>query len=274
MSIKRILTSTLVKRILTSALLISVIIVVISLDWLCSLTVVLFIAAGLYEFFLMLEHKGTVTYKYFGVVLGSLIPISIMLRFELTKGWEFLFIILALLFLIIMQFKRHQHTGAIIGISTTVFGIVYISWSFSFLIKIRYLERGLILLAALLLLTKSCDVGAYLIGSRFGKHPLAPSISPHKTIEGSLGGIIFSILAAIIFKPILGFSYLTLVLLGIGMSILGQLGDISESLIKRDCQVKDSGSIFPGMGGVLDQIDSLLFTAPVFYFFLSVFLPR
>lgn len=264
----------LVKRILTSALLIATIILVISIDWLCSLTVVLFIIAGLYEFFLMLERKGTATYRYFGIALGSLIPVSIMLRFELTKGWEFLFIVLALLFLVIMQFKRRQHTGAIIGISTTIFGIVYISWSFSFLVKIRYLEDGLVLLAALLLITKSCDIGAYLIGSRFGKHPLVPSISPHKTIEGALGGIIFSILATIIFKPTLHFSYPTLILLGVGMSILGQLGDISESLIKRDCQVKDSGNIFPGLGGVLDQIDSLLFTAPVFYFFLSVFLPK
>ena len=216
----------------------------------------------------------TATYRYFGIALGSLIPVSIMIRFELTKGWEFLFIVLAILFIVIMQFKRRQHTGAIIGISTTIFGIVYISWSFSFLVKIRYLEDGLVLLAALLLITKSCDIGAYLIGSRFGKHPLVPSISPHKTIEGALGGIIFSILAAIIFKPTLHFSYPTLILLGVGMSILGQLGDISESLIKRDCQVKDSGNIFPGLGGVLDQIDSLLFTAPVFYFFLSVFLPK
>lgn len=264
----------LMKRILTSTLLISIIIGVISIDWLCALTVVLFIAAGLYEFFLMLERKGTGTYKYFGIALGSLIPISIMLRFELTRGWEFLFIILALLFLVVMQFKRRQHSGAIIGISTTVFGIVYISWSFSFLIKIRYLEGGLGLLAALLLITKSCDIGAYLIGSRFGRHSFVPSISPHKTIEGALGGVVFSVLSAIAFKPVLNSSYLTLIALGVGISILGQLGDISESLIKRDCQIKDSGSVFPGMGGVLDQIDSLLFTAPVFYFYLSVFLSK
>lgn len=264
----------LIKRILTSSLLILIIIGVISIDWLCGFTVVLFIAFGLYEFFRMLEHKGTVTYKYFGIALGSLIPLSIMLRFELTKGWEFLFIILALLFLVIMQLKRRQHSGTIVGISTTVFGIVYISWSFSFLIKIRYLDAGLGLLAALLLITKSCDIGAYLIGSRFGRHSFVPSISPHKTVEGALGGIVFSILSALAFKPLLNFGYFQLVVLGLAISILGQLGDISESLIKRDCQIKDSGNIFPGMGGVLDQIDSLLFTAPVFYFYLSVFLSK
>jgi len=262
----------LIRRIISSSLLILIIIGVISIDWLCGLTVTLFIVVGLHEFFRMLEKKGTTTYKYFGIGLGALIPLSIMLRFELTKGWEFLFIILALLFFVLMQFKRRQHSGTIVGISTTVFGVIYISWSFSFLTKIRYLEGGLGFLAALLLITKSCDIGAYLIGSRFGKKPLAPSISPHKTIEGALGGISFSILSALACKPFISFNYFQLVILGLGISILAQLGDISESLIKRDCQVKDSGNIFPGMGGVLDQIDSLLFTAPVFYFYLSTVL--
>ncbi|MFA5438137.1 MAG: phosphatidate cytidylyltransferase [Candidatus Omnitrophota bacterium] len=264
----------LIRRLITSTLLVLIIIGVISIDWLCGLTVALFIAVGLYEFFRMLEVKGTLTYKYFGIGIGVLIPLSIMLRFELTKGWEFLFIILALLFLVVMQLKRRQHSGAIIGISTTVFGIVYISWSFSFLVKIRYLEGGLGLLAAILLITKACDIGAYLIGSWLGKHPLAPSISPNKTVEGALGGSAFSLLAALICKPLLNFNYLQLVILGVGISILAQLGDLSESLIKRDCQVKDSGRIFPGMGGALDQIDSLLFTAPVFYFYMSVILLR
>jgi len=264
----------LTRRLMTSILLVLIIIGVISVDWLCGLTVTLFILAGLYEFFSMLENKGTTTYKYFGIGLGTLIPLSIILRFELTKGWEFLFIILALLFLVLMQFKRRQHSGAIIGISTTVFGIVYISWSFSFLIKIRYLDGGLSLLASLLLITKACDIGAYLIGSRFGKTPLVPNISPHKTVEGALGGVSFSVLSALACRPFLGFGYLHLVILGIGISILAQLGDLSESLIKRDCQMKDSGSVFPGMGGVLDQIDSLLFTAPVFYFYISVALLR
>lgn len=258
------------KRIISSILLIIMIIGVISIDWLCGLVIILFIAAGLFEFFQMLEHKQIANFKYFGMGMGIIIPLSIMLRFELTKGWEFLFIILAFLFLILMQFKRRQNSGAIIGISTTIFGIIYISWFFSFLIKIRYLEGGLGLLAALLLITKSCDVGAYLIGSRFGKNLLIPRISPNKTIEGAIGGVLFSVLLALACKPLLSFNYLQLIAIGVSISILAQLGDLSESLIKRDCQVKDSGDIFPGMGGVLDQIDSLLFTAPVFYFYISV----
>ena len=205
---------------------------------------------------------------------GIIIPVSIMFRFELTRGWEFLFILLAIIFLILMQFKRRQSSGTIVGISTTVFGILYISWFFSFLVKIRYLGAGLGLLASVLLITKSCDIGAYLIGSRFGKTRMVSRISPNKTVEGAIGGMFFSIFSALACRPFLGFSYLHLIVLGIGISLLAQLGDLSESLIKRDCEVKDSGNIFPGMGGILDEIDSLLFTAPAFYFYMSVVLLR
>ncbi|MFA5062731.1 MAG: phosphatidate cytidylyltransferase [Candidatus Omnitrophota bacterium] len=260
------------KRIVTSILLISMIAGVIFVDWLCGLVVTFFIIGGLHEFFSMLDKKGISAYKYFGIGLGIVIPLSIMLRFELTRGWEFLFIVSALLFLILMQFKRRKNSGAIVDISTTIFGIIYVSWFFSFLIRIRYLEGGLGLLAAVLLITKSGDIGAYLVGTSFGKLPLMPRISPNKTVEGSLGGLFFSVLAAFVCKPFLGFSYFHLVILGVCMGILGQLGDLSESLIKRDCEVKDSGKIFPGMGGILDEIDSLLFVAPVFYFYMSVVL--
>ena len=217
----------------------------------------------------MLEKKGIKIYKYFGISMGAIIPLSIVLRFEPTKNWELLFIVLALFFLILMQFKRRDSSGVIVDISTTLFGILYVSWFFSFLIKIRYLESGLGYLAALLLITKLGDIGAYLIGSSLGKHPLIPRISPKKTIEGALGGLFFSVLGALACRTFLDFDYLHLVFIGLGLGILGQLGDLSESLLKRDCGIKDSGKIFPGMGGVLDEIDSLLFAGPVFYFYLS-----
>jgi len=259
----------LIKRIITSAILVSVISGVIFFDWLCALVVTLFIIAGLYEYFVMLEKKGIKIYKYFGIGMGAVIPLSIMFRFEPTKGWELLFIVLALFFLILMQFRRRDNDGVIVDISTTLFGILYVSWFFSFLIKIRYLTGGLGYLAGLLLITKLGDIGAYLVGSRWGKKPLVPHISPKKTIEGSIGGLVFNILGALIGKLFLPFNYTQLLVMAVCFGVLGQLGDLSESLLKRDCQVKDSGSIFPGMGGVLDQIDSLLFTAPVFYFYLS-----
>jgi len=258
-----------VKRIISATLLIGIICAVIFSRFLCGLTVVLFIIGGLYEYFTMLERKGIHIYKYFGIGMGIIIPFSIMFRFEPTKSWELLFIVLALLFLILMQFKRRKNSGAIVDISTTLFGILYVSWFFSFLIKIRYLDAGLGFLAALLLITKLGDIGAYLIGVNFGKHPLIPRISPNKTVEGALGGLLFSIIGALASKIFLGFGYAQLIFIGLGLGVLGQLGDLSESLLKRDCEVKDSGNLFPGMGGVLDEIDSLLFAAPVFYFYLS-----
>jgi len=262
----------LVRRIISAVVLVAVIITAIFCEAIFSLAIMAFIILGLYEFFTMLEKKGISIYKYFGIALGSLIPLSILFRFELTKRWELLFIVLTVIFLIIMQFKRRNNSGVVVDISTTLFGILYVSWFLSFLIKIRYLSGGIGLLSAVLLITKGGDIGAYLIGIRFGKTPLIPRISPKKSVEGSIGGIIFSILGALAVRPFLQLSWIHLVWLGIFLGLLGQLGDLSESLIKRDCGVEDSGNILPGMGGILDELDSLLFTAPVFYFYASIIL--
>ena len=232
--------------------------------------------AGLYEFFYLVKRKGIPIYSYTGIIIGILIPLSIFTRFEPTDKWELLFIVLLLLLIFLMQFIRNDNTNAIIGISTTLFGILYVSWLFSFLIRIRYFlpgTDGVKLLAFILLVTKCGDMGALLIGSKFGKHPLWPRISPNKTIEGSLGSFAFSALAAILgsslIPPQFGFSPGHIVVMGTFFGGMGQLGDLSESLIKRDCNVKDSGKFFPGLGGVLDAIDSILFSAPVFYFYIS-----
>jgi len=238
--------------------------------WFFNIMIVSFIGIGLWEFFTMLEKRGINIFKYVGICIGIIIPMSIILHFETTKGWEFLFIVVVLLFLFMMQFKGRKYSGVTVGISTTLFGILYVSWFMSFLIKIRYLDNGVALLAAVIFITKAGDIGAYFIGSRFGKTPLIPQISPKKSVEGALAGLLFSMLAAIAIKPFLGLSYLHLAIIGICLGVIGQLGDLSESLIKRDCQVKDSGNILPGMGGILDEIDSLLFTAPAFYFYISI----
>jgi len=260
------------KRIISSSVLVAIIIATIFNNWMFNIVITLFTVVGLYEFFTMLEKKGIKIYKYFGIGMGVIIPLSVLSRFEPTKKWELLFIVLMLLFLIMMQFKRRENSGVIVDISTTLFGILYVSWFLSFLIKIKYLPEGIGLLSAVLLITKLGDIGAYLIGTRFGKNPLIPRISPNKSVEGSLGGLLFSVLGALIAKPFVNFSYPHLLFIGILLGIIGQFGDLSESLIKRDCQVKDSGNILPGMGGILDQLDSLLFTAPVFYFYLSIIL--
>jgi len=261
------------KRIFTSLSLILFTAIVIVIDWLASLAIIFFATIALNEFFTMIEKKGIEIFKYFGLGVGLTILLSVSLRFELTRGWELLLISFALLSLILSQFRRRQNTGVIIGLSTTIFGIFYIPWFMSFLIKIRYLDYGAGLLAAAVSITKVGDIGAYLVGSRFGQHALISRISPNKTREGFFGAILFSLLAALAVKFLMPpiFSYLHLLILGLFLGIVGQLGDLSESLMKRDCAVKDSGNIFPGLGGALDSIDSLLFTAPVFYFWVLHF---
>ena len=274
----------LIKRLISSIILLCVLAITISIGWLFGLLVTAFTIVGLYEFFTMLENKGINIYKYFGIAMGAIIPLSIVFHFELTRNWELLFIVLALLFLIIMQFRRRENSGVIVDISTTIFGILYISWFLSFLIKLRYLAGGIGLLLAVIFITKLGDIGAYFIGTRFGKTPLIPRISPKKSVEGAVGGLIFSVLGAFISRPFFSAfggmppwqenvaAHLHLMFMGISLGILAQLGDLSESLMKRDCQVKDSGRILPGMGGALDFIDSLLFTAPAFYFYMSIIL--
>lgn len=232
---------------------------------------------GLYEFLYLIKKKGIPNYSYTGIVIGAIIPISIFLRFEPTKNWELLFIVLALLMIFVMQLIRDENENAIVGIATTLFGVLYVSWFFSFIVRIRLLLpdvewAGAKLVAFLIIITKTSDIGALVVGKLFGKHPLMPKISPNKTVEGSIGGFFFSAIAAVVCQSLipdgLNFSIWQIALIGAFFGGLGQLGDLSESLIKRDCKVKDSGNMLPEIGGVLDVIDSLLFSAPAFYFFI------
>src|SRR3989338_6494827 len=133
-----------------------------------------------------------------------------------------------------------------------MFGLLYIAWFFSFFIKIKFLPQGMRLVSFLVLVTKVGDIGAYVVGRTIGRHNLIPRISPNKTVEGTFGGLAFSVAGAIFSKSYLpNFSYGHLFTLGILLGILAQVGDLAESLLKRDCGVKDSGNNLSGFGGVL-----------------------
>jgi len=233
-------------------------------------------AGGLYEFFYMIKKKDIPIYSYTGIFIGLLIPLSIYFRFEPTKNWELLFIVCGFLLILLLQFSREDNRNAVVGLSTTMFGVIYVSWFLSFLVKVRLMLpgwEGAQLLAFIILVTKMGDVGAMVVGTRIGKHPLLPKVSPNKSIEGCLGGLLFSAATAVLLRSFLPelphFTVWYVALMGAFFGSLGQLGDLSESLIKRDCNVKDSGNIFPGIGGVLDAIDSLLFSAPAFYIYMT-----
>ena len=263
-------------RFSSATLMIVLVAVAVVYEWGCMLLITALIIGGLYEFFYMIKKKGIPIYSYVGIFIGVLIPVSIFGKFELTRNWEFLFVVVVFLTILLMQFARKDTSNAIVGIATTMFGIFYVSWLFSFLIKIRFLLPGLgglKLLYFVLLVTKCGDMGALLVGSWLGKHPLLPRISPKKSVEGAIGSLVVSVLVAILSRPLLPaaaqFPFWQVGLMGAFFGGIGQLGDLSESLIKRDCNVKDSGRFLPAMGGVLDMIDSLLFSAPAFYFYMS-----
>ena len=270
---------TLTKRIMTSALIVTLVALVVFFfpNWVFSLLASAMIGIALMEFFSLVAKKNIFVYKYFGIIIGMCVPIIIYFQMG-GEGYftlEPFFIVIACFFIFVLQFIRRDSSQALASIAVTLFGLLYVAWFFSFFVKIKFLQNGMMLVAFLVLVTKMGDVGAYLVGNAIGKHNLIPRISPHKTIEGTIGGLAFSVMSAIASKSYLpAFSYAHLIMLGVLLGILAQVGDLAESLLKRDCGVKDSGSILTGFGGMLDLIDSLLFTTPIFYFYIVVLMKK
>jgi len=191
-----------------------------------------------------------------------------------------LIMVLGFIAFFVAHFRRIENS--LLDVAVELFGVCYLAIPLSFMLAILYpfyhgsvVQDGRWWLVYLVGVTKITDVGGYFIGKLFGKHPLAPQLSPKKTIEGAVGGFLFSVLLSI-FMAFLAKSfnvssfYLTFsnaIWMGMVIGILAQIGDLAESLLKRDAVVKDSNTL-PGLGGVLDMLDSLLFTAPVVYFFI------
>ncbi|MFH1858228.1 MAG: phosphatidate cytidylyltransferase [Candidatus Omnitrophota bacterium] len=229
---------------------------------------------GLYEFYSLAENKGFRVGKFFSTGMGVLVPL-LAYRTPLTPETLAAYPFFTALFFFIFfayQFAKGENEGSLAGLSVTVAGVAYISVLFSFLIPLRI--RSPHLVAYLLLVTKGTDIGAYLVGNGIGKRVIVPRISPHKTVEGTIGGIVTSILVSLAASPLLlgdiffDFGRWRWVLYaGIGfiLGVVGICGDLAESLIKRDCKIKDTRKFIPGMGGILDVLDSLLFTTPLFY---------
>ncbi len=245
--------------------------------WAFAVLVTVFIVLGLKELFSLIESKQIGINKRLGLILGALVAVATYFDYKIPYDWFFVLTPAICFVIFIVQFTRRDDR-AVLSISAILFGLVYVAWFLSFFIKIRVMPMGSELLRRqlvlyLILVTKSTDIGAYFVGKAWGRHKLIPRISPHKTKEGALGGLLAGIIVSLLcvnFLP--SFSLLRLAILGFVFGILAQVGDLSESLIKRDCEVKDSGESLPGLGGVLDTIDSLLFTAPIFYFYVRVFM--
>ncbi|QRV02706.1 phosphatidate cytidylyltransferase [Arcanobacterium phocisimile] len=162
--------------------------------------------------------------------------------------------------------EDHVLTDGIAG----VFALAWIGIFSMFAVALAALSQGAFAVIAFVLLPVASDTGGWLAGINFGKHPIAPSISPKKSWEGYIGSTIGALLAALVTVWLgLGLPWYAAVIIGLTIPIFATAGDFSESLLKRDLGVKDMGSIFPGHGGVLDRVDSLLFCAPILYVILT-----
>lgn len=159
-----------------------------------------------------------------------------------------------------------------IYVAKNCFGFIYICFLPATVAWTLDTNNGMEWFFCLLGVVFAGDIGAYIFGSMIGKHKIAPLLSPKKTLEGALGGLLFSLIFALSFKFVMpGVPFSILAICGLLGGLLGQLGDFFESLVKRVSGVKDSGSIMPGHGGILDRLDGVLFAAPLFYFVATCF---
>lgn len=250
----------LIKRIISSIILIAILLTTIFLfpRPVVALIIALVVGLGLWEFYVLTEYKGFRPFKIYGIGMG--IILSVATYYKIDTG--IILVVILMIVLIKHAFKK-DGTSVIANSAVTMLGILYVSFLFTFIIKLRHLPNGQWDVLSLFVITKASDIAAYIFGTKWGRHKLIPRISAKKTIEGSIAGVIGAVLVS--------FLFLRSISLGILLSVAGQIGDLIESLIKRDAQVKDSGRLVPGMGGVLDFMDSLLFAGPVMYCFLVLF---
>ncbi|MDO8142533.1 MAG: phosphatidate cytidylyltransferase [Candidatus Brocadiales bacterium] len=234
---------------------------------------------GLYEFYNIVGKNGFSPFRISGIVtgVGMFVAYWLSVRKNFSVDYHFfrqeIFVVLIFWLLLIQAYTRGTK-DAVKNISVTIFGILYIFFLLSFAVTLRYLHNGVCMLIMVLLVSKFGDIGGYLLGRKYGKHKLAKVISPNKTIEGACFSLLFSVLIAVIFSLIPAIRVFSLkwsIVFGIIVGFSALLGDLAESLLKRDSNVKDAGNLVPAFGGILDVIDCLLISMPVAYYSLVIF---
>lgn len=225
----------------------------------------LFAIVGLGEFYDLAERKGLRP----GKRLGALVSLAVILAATFAGELAAQHVLLGGLVLVfsILLLRPQERVSAFLDSALTALGILYVGWFFSFLIHLRKLPSGAELVTLLILATAFTDMGGYFIGRRYGRVRLAPRVSPKKTVEGSLGGAFTAMLACGIGGLGMGIAFQHSLVVALLVAVVGQMGDLFESSLKRDVGVKDSGKALRGHGGVLDRFDSLALAAPIFYLY-------
>jgi len=250
------------------------------LAWTGGLAFVAFVAAqittGLIEFYAMMRRRGLRPYRRLGV-LASLALLWICYQRHVPYVG---FLTTAVLLLVLaLELRRPEARQRVEDIAVTCFGVLYVGWLSAHLVLLRELpwsagtsyRDGAAFVLLAFFVTWSCDTGAFAVGKLFGRNRPWARISPRKSVEGSIGGGILAVVAAMIarawFAPFL--SLTDALVIGLLVGVFAQVGDLVESLLKRDALHGDSSDLIPGHGGVLDRFDSLFFAAPVVYYYLA-----
>lgn len=242
-------------------------------------------AAGLWEFYGLVEQRGLVCFRELGLFAGVILMASTHYYvtrapgFQLGPGkpndFETGVLVLFVLGLCVRQLFDPRNPHGIVAIATTLLGLMYVPWLLNFIQKINYLDGvdGRFYVLYLLIVTKFSDIGAYCVGSLIGRHKMIPRISPGKTWEGFAGAVVISTGASVLLAHFAGGRLKEMtpghaLAIGLILSLGAVVGDLIESAFKREAGAKDSGRLFPGIGGILDLIDSPLFNAPLLYLYL------
>ncbi len=287
--------SELSRRLLTAAVLIPLCLYVIAVGGLPYLAIVMgFILLGQREFYGLIEGKGA--HPHVGLGLGAGAAVAV-LAYIGNENLAMLLMTVLLLALMVAQLRKAQIHEALSSISGTFFGVFYVGWLLSHAIVLRQFydaalarypteevvaagyvpDSGAFFMIFTLTVVVWCDAGAYFAGRKYGRRKLAPKVSPGKSVEGALGGLLAGILGGLgakgifdLFWPDLSAAFVweQVIPFAIVLSIVGIVGDLVESLLKRDAAVKDAGSLLPGMGGILDRVDAPILAIPVMYYML------
>ncbi len=229
-------------------------------------------AVGQYEFYRIARARGARPDVVLGLGAGALVVLGAYHSFVPGAGNLFIIVPASILIITVRLFSRRSVEGALEDVSSTVLGVVYVAMLFSFQVMVRMGADGKQWLVFLFFTIWASDIGAYAVGLPFGKHRLYEKVSPKKSIEGLLGALAaavgMALLCRVWFMPPMGIA--EAVAVALLLAAVGTIGDLAESLLKRAAGVKDSGGIIPGHGGVLDRMDSMLFAAPVLYYYLMM----
>lgn len=259
------------KRILTALFFVPLILfVILYLSPLYTFFLITIVALFMmHEFWSMLEKNNFSPFKWLGYFL-LIIILLIFFRYS-EELINLIFIVPVSILLFSLLQKKGDFEKILIQSSLSILAIIYIGILSGYLIMLRTINSdenmGKKLLIFLIAVVWLCDTGAFYIGSWLGRHPLSLRISPKKTVEGAIGGIIFGIIGGLLAKAIFinNLNLVHCVIISFFISIISQTGDLAESLIKRSLKAKDSGSLLPGHGGFLDRMDGLIFSAPFMY---------